>query len=90
MTKQVFSGGKTINPSEIIKALRVRKGLSARTLSLQAGLSPSYVSKVESGSISPSFQAVCCLCKLLDMTDLEVLFLVRTTACEPNVTTTSF
>jgi transcriptional regulator with XRE-family HTH domain len=60
-----------------IKFLRSRKNISARGLSTMCGLSPSYIGKVESGSLAPSFDAFCSISAALDMTDNEMLFLVK-------------
>jgi len=51
--------------------------MSARSLSQAAGLSPSYVSKVEAGTMEPSFRAFCRIAGVLDMSDAEVLFVVK-------------
>jgi transcriptional regulator with XRE-family HTH domain len=59
-----------------LKLLREKKGISARTLSVSAGLSSSYVSKVEAGALEPSFSAFCRMAKVLGMTTSEILFLV--------------
>ena len=66
-----------VNVAKAIRFLRVQKGMSARAVSTAAGLSPSYVSKVESGDLDPSFKAFCALAEVLKMTDAEIVFLVR-------------
>ena len=63
--------------STAIKYLREQQGLSARRVSTLAGLSPSYVSKVEKGDMEPSFKAFCRIAQVLDMTEPEVLMLVK-------------
>lgn len=40
--------------------------------------------KVESKALSPSFDAFCAIAKVLSMTDMEVLFLVRNNQKEMN------
>lgn len=55
-----------------IRFARERKQLSARALSLRAGLSPAYVFKAETGAIEPSFRSFCRLALALDMTVQEV------------------
>ena len=60
-----------------IRFMRERAGLSSRALSAIAGLSPSYVGKVESGDLGPSFDAFCAIVHGLKCTDGEILFLVR-------------
>lgn len=61
---------------EALVFLRKRRGMSARSLSLAAGYSPSYVSKVERGEQEPSFRAFCSIAKVLELTDREIVFLV--------------
>lgn len=60
-----------------IRYLRERKGMSARAVSQAADLSASYVSKVESGQMEPSFRAFCKIAEVLEMSDREVLFVVQ-------------
>lgn len=57
---------------DAIHLLRERRGLSARGLSNLAGLSPSYVSKVEAGEIEPSFRAFARMACVLKMTPREI------------------
>lgn len=57
-----------------VRHLRQTRGISARQLSLDSGLSPSYVSKIESGEIEPSFKGFAKLAATLEMTTLEVAF----------------
>lgn len=66
-----------ISVAQAVHHLRHRKGLSARQLSHEAGLSPSYVSKLESGEIDPSFEAFSALAVVLEMSAHEILVLVR-------------
>jgi len=61
---------------ELFKMLRKRNNLSARELSVKAGLSPSYVAKVESGSISPSVPIFVKLMKCLDCSIHEVYLIM--------------
>lgn len=63
--------------SEGIKYIRQRKKMSARQVSLGAGLSPSYVSKVEKAEIEPSVSSFFKICQVLGATDKEVVFLLR-------------
>lgn len=60
--------------------LRTERGLSARQLSQLAGLSPSYVSKLESGEIEPSFKGFAALAVTLEMTRPEIMLLLRCAA----------
>lgn len=70
-----------MNGDELIRyLLRVKReelGFSARELSQRAGLSPSYINKVESGEISPSLRAFSQIAEALNLNDLEVVTLCR-------------
>lgn len=68
---------RLIQSRELLKQARTNKKLSARHLSLAAGLSPSYVSKVEAGEIEPSLKAFNSIASVLKLTDVEILFIVR-------------
>jgi transcriptional regulator with XRE-family HTH domain len=59
-----------------LAALRKDRGYSARRLSLEAGLSESYVGKVESGRMEPSFRAFCLIVHVLKLNNREINFLV--------------
>jgi len=63
--------------SFLMKFLRERSGVSARQLSAQAGLSASYVSKVESGSVLPTIESFSKLISELDVTDMEIVYLIK-------------
>jgi len=43
---------------EVLKRLREQRGLSLRTLASQAGFSPSFISQVENGQVSPSLASL--------------------------------
>lgn len=75
---------KTVGVREAIRYARNRKGLSARALSLQAGLSPSYTGKLEAGEIEPSLRAFGRLAIALGMSEVEVFFCVVTEARSPS------
>lgn len=62
---------------EVIRAARLAKGLSARRLSLEAGLSESVVGKLEAGNMQPSLHVFASIVCKLDLSPLEVVFLVR-------------
>ena len=68
---------ESLTVSDILKAARLNRGWSARQLSELADLSPSYVSKVESGRINPSLEAFGRLVRLLDFNDTEIAFIVK-------------
>lgn len=61
----------------LMKLLRNRKGISARNLSTSSGLSPAYVSKMESGSLIPTLDAFSRIIANLDCSDAEVVFVIR-------------
>jgi transcriptional regulator with XRE-family HTH domain len=69
-----------VSVGDAVKVLRISRGLSARQLSNLAGLSPSYVSKLEAGEIVPSFQAFASLAVVLEMTRPEIMMLLRCAA----------
>lgn len=62
---------------EVLREFRIRAGLSKRALSQKAGLSTSYVGKLEAGELIPSFQAFVGIALALELTSQEVLFCVR-------------
>ncbi len=55
-----------------IRRLRQQRGMSARALSIKAGLSPAYVFKVETGAIEPSLRSFARLALALGMNPGEV------------------
>lgn len=62
---------------DLMQALRLRSGLSARSLSALAGVSPSYVSKMEREEFIPTLDTFSRLVAVLECSDAEILFLVR-------------
>lgn len=66
-----------VTVAKAISFKRAQKGMSARRLSTLCGLSPSYINKVEKGVIEPSFRIFCKMAEVLEMSDVEILFLVR-------------
>lgn len=62
---------------EVLQHFRERRGLSKRALSQKAGLSASYIGKLEAGFIEPSVHAFAVIILALDLTSYEVLFCVR-------------
>lgn len=60
--------------------LRSRKDISARALSEKAGLSLSYVSKMEKGDVTPTVEVWSKLIQQLDVQNEELVYLVRTLA----------
>lgn len=77
-------GKRRLTPTEPIGwALRHKREslkLSARTVSLNAGLSESYVGKVESGRIELSFRNFAKICQVLKLNNQEICCLVRQAA----------
>lgn len=63
--------------AQLMHALRVRKGVSARALSTEVGLSPSYVSKLERSEFMPSVDTFAKIVDALECSDAEIVFLVR-------------
>ena len=68
--------GSEISFPEVMKFLRESNGMSARGLSTQAGVSPSYVSKMERGELVPTLDTFAKLVKVLKCNDAEIAFLV--------------
>lgn len=60
--------------SGLLRTVREHHNLSARGLSLRAGLSDSYVGKVENRTIEPSLRAFLAIMDALEMNDHEKLF----------------
>ena len=64
----------------ILRWVRLQRGLSARALSTQAGLSDSVASKVETDSVDPSLGTFARLVCELGLNDHEIATLVRLAA----------
>lgn len=62
---------------EMLREFRVRQGLSKSALSRKAGLSASYVGKLEAGAIDPSLRAFAAIALALELASHEVFFCVR-------------
>ena len=62
--------------AEGVRKLRERQGVSARSLSIQAGLSPSYVSKIESGQTKPSVDAFARLMAAVGASEAEIIYML--------------
>lgn len=62
---------------DFLRLARQKVNLSARSVSKKAGLSDSYLSKVEAGTLKPSFEAFASLVAVLQLNDREIAFLVR-------------
>lgn len=72
-----------ITVGEAMRIARVRAGLSARELSARAGLSPSYVTKLEAGELEPSLHAFAKIAKAARLTQAEIYFCVLQEAAKP-------
>ncbi len=62
--------------AQLLRDVRVKQGISARALSLQAGLSPSYVGKLESGEVEPSLYGFSKVATVLRLNRHEVYSIV--------------
>jgi transcriptional regulator with XRE-family HTH domain len=63
--------------ADALREIRILRGMSKRALSQKAGLSASYVGKLEAGAIEPSVRAFAVIAVALNLTSHEVLFCVR-------------
>lgn len=57
-----------IHVSERLRQLRTGRGLSVRTLAARAGFSPSFISQVENGQVSPSIASLESIAAVLGVT----------------------
>jgi transcriptional regulator with XRE-family HTH domain len=67
---------------ELLRARREACGLSARRLSINAGLSDSMIGKVESGEVQPSLRTFAQIAAQLHLSDREIALLVRLAAID--------
>lgn len=67
---------RSLTLADAIRYLREKRGFSARSLSLKAGVSPSYVGKLESGEIEPSVRVFARIALVLGMSQPEIFFCV--------------
>ena len=67
LTKRLIAGGVPV------RVWREHRGFSARALAARAGISPAYLSQIETGKKPGSFDAMAKLARALavDMEDLE-------------------
>lgn len=61
----------------LIKAARTAKKLSARELSLKAGVSQSYISKVEADLLMPTLAVFSRLAIELNLSNIEIIYIVK-------------
>ena len=73
---------KTLTLCDVLRELRLERALSKRALSQRAGLSASYVGKLERGEIEPSVRAFAVIALALELTPHEVLFCVKCALAE--------
>ena len=57
--------------SERLSSLRLKKGVSARDMSLSIGQSPNYINKIESRKSFPSMTVFFYICEYLGITPME-------------------
>ena len=57
----------------LLKAIRLQKGLSVRTLATRAGMSYTFLSNVENGKADPSLSTLRRLAKALDVSVCELI-----------------
>lgn len=65
-----------LEPHEVFRDWRLSTGQSARAVSLACGLSPSYVSKLESGGVRPPVDTFMKLVRQIELGEPEILFLL--------------
>lgn len=66
-----------VSLGELIRYKRESLGLSAREVGRRAGLSDSYVIKVEANKMSPSFKAISRIMVVLSFSTYEILLAIR-------------
>lgn len=54
-----------------LATLRIKKGVSARDMSLSIGQNPGYINNIESGKSSPSLAGIFYICEYLGITPSE-------------------
>jgi predicted transcriptional regulator len=68
--------GSELQVADVLRWCRLRRGVSARRLSLNAGVSESVAGKLESGAIEPSLRVFAAITHELSLNDREVAWLV--------------
>ena len=61
----------------LMRFLRERNEVSARALSEHAGLSLSYISKMEKGQVTPTVEVFSRIISHLDISNAELVYLIR-------------
>lgn len=54
-----------------LTALRIKKDVAARAMSLDLGLSENYINKIENGKTLPSMKVFFYICEYLNITPME-------------------
>ena len=80
---RTFGPEAPLTAAAAIRFCRGKAGLSARALSLKAGLGEAYVCRVESGSLEPSLRAFARLAAVLGMSNAEMAVVLRHEATIP-------
>jgi transcriptional regulator with XRE-family HTH domain len=75
--------GSELTIGDVVRIARQARGVSARALSLAAGLSESAVGKIEHHQSEPTLRAFAQIAVALDLTPTEIAFLVRLAANRP-------
>ena len=57
--------------AERLSALRIKKGVSARDMSLSLGFNPGYINSIESGKALPSMSTFFYICEYLSISPVE-------------------
>lgn len=89
MSSTVTQRVPVVGAKEAIAQGRLRLGLSKQRLGLRAGLSESYVGKLEKGECEPSLRTFALLAHALELTAAEIYVVIqgeamRETGVHPN------
>lgn len=79
-----LSSDARVSLADAVRYLRMQRGLSTRALSNEAGLSPSYISKLEAGEVEPSVRVFGRIALVLGMSPQEVFFCVVQEGLHPS------
>lgn len=73
----IYDAARQLNFGLLMRWQREKRGISARQLSSLAGLSPSYVTKMEKSELIPRVDTFLKMAKVLGLNDDEILFLLH-------------
>lgn len=73
---------ESLSLCDVLREFRLERQMSKRALSHRAGLSASYVGKLERSEIEPSVRAFAVIALALELTPQEILFCVRCALAE--------